>query len=189
MTRRIYIAGPEIFLPDWAALGEAKKDLCRKYGYEGLYPMDPPVDHSLPPRALGVAVFHSDERLMEMADFAIANITPFRGVSCDVGTAVEIGWFRAARKPVLAYTNTAAALTERVRAVNNGTLITRPDGALADSEGLMIEGFEMMDNPMVEVPVLVAGFEIVVTDVPHAERFRDLRGFERCLQMAASAGL
>ncbi len=36
----VYLAGPEVFLPDAIELGERKKRLCRAYGFEGLYPLD-----------------------------------------------------------------------------------------------------------------------------------------------------
>ncbi|MDF1764445.1 MAG: nucleoside 2-deoxyribosyltransferase, partial [Oleibacter sp.] len=34
--QRIYLAGPEVFLPDATLVGEQKKQLCRQYGFEGL---------------------------------------------------------------------------------------------------------------------------------------------------------
>lgn len=190
MVKRVYLAGPEVFCPDPLGIGAAKKEMCRRYGFEGLYPMDTPVDHALPPRELGIVIMHADEMLMEQADFCIANITPFRGVSADVGTAMEVGWFRARRKPVFAYTNVPEPLTERVRQFFGGELMKRSDGVLADPEGNMIEGFEMTDNPMIEVPAIdSAGGIVIMKNVPHGYRFTDLAGFERCLLLAQTAGL
>ena len=37
---KIYLAGPEVFLPDAVGIGQAKKRLCAAYGFEGLYPFD-----------------------------------------------------------------------------------------------------------------------------------------------------
>ena len=37
---RAYLAGPEVFLPEAVAIGQRKKQLCAKYGFEGLYPFD-----------------------------------------------------------------------------------------------------------------------------------------------------
>src|SRR5258708_1028231 len=38
-----YLAGPEVFLPDAAEIGRRKKELCRRHGFEGLYPLDAPA--------------------------------------------------------------------------------------------------------------------------------------------------
>jgi len=42
MTARpkLYLAGPEVFLPEAIEIGRIKKDLCARYGIEGLYPFD-----------------------------------------------------------------------------------------------------------------------------------------------------
>jgi nucleoside 2-deoxyribosyltransferase len=39
--------------------------------------------------------------MMQQCDLAIAQLTPFRGVSMDVGTAVELGYMHARGKPSL----------------------------------------------------------------------------------------
>jgi nucleoside 2-deoxyribosyltransferase len=36
---RIYLAGPDVFLPDAIEAGKRKKVLCQKYGFEGVYPL------------------------------------------------------------------------------------------------------------------------------------------------------
>ena len=48
---RVYLAGPDVFLPDALAVGEAKKRLCADHGLEGVFPLDNPIDHldGLPP--------------------------------------------------------------------------------------------------------------------------------------------
>ena len=38
--RRIYLAGPEVFLPDARVIGEAKARLCAAAGFEGIFPLD-----------------------------------------------------------------------------------------------------------------------------------------------------
>ena len=37
---KIYLAGPEVFLPHAIEIGQRKKALCRQYGFEGLFPFD-----------------------------------------------------------------------------------------------------------------------------------------------------
>ena len=51
---------------------------------------------------------------MRSCDLLIANCTPFRGVSMDVGTAFEIGFMRALGRPVFGYSNTPADYAARV---------------------------------------------------------------------------
>jgi nucleoside 2-deoxyribosyltransferase len=36
----LYLAGPDIFMPDAKAIGDRKKALCARHGFEGLYPLD-----------------------------------------------------------------------------------------------------------------------------------------------------
>ena len=38
--QKIYLAGPEVFLANALEVGNAHKLLCKKYGYEGLFPLD-----------------------------------------------------------------------------------------------------------------------------------------------------
>lgn len=44
MSKRIYLAGPEVFLLNAKEIGKRKKALCRKYGFEGVFPLDVEVD-------------------------------------------------------------------------------------------------------------------------------------------------
>jgi nucleoside 2-deoxyribosyltransferase len=43
---KIYLAGPDVFLPDAFAIGQCKQDICRRHGVTGLYPLDNAVDLS-----------------------------------------------------------------------------------------------------------------------------------------------
>ena len=90
MTKRIYLAGPEVFCPNPRAIGQAKKDRCKHYGLEGVFPMDADVDlEELPLKDAGRLISRANEDLMQSCDLLIANMTPFRGPSMDVGTAFE----------------------------------------------------------------------------------------------------
>ena len=40
MTDRIYLAGPDVFLPDAEKVGDRKKALCERYGFTGVFPTD-----------------------------------------------------------------------------------------------------------------------------------------------------
>lgn len=38
--KKIYLAGPDVFLPNAIEEGKRLKALCKEYGYEGFFPMD-----------------------------------------------------------------------------------------------------------------------------------------------------
>ena len=43
---KIYLAGPDVFLPDAVEIGRRKAELCARYGVIGLFPLDNAVDLS-----------------------------------------------------------------------------------------------------------------------------------------------
>src|SRR6056297_3837533 len=92
----VYLAGPDVFLPDAREIGEAKRQICENLGLVGLFPLDNEIDIAgLPAVEQARRISLANEALMHHADAAIANLTPFRGASMDAGTAYEIGFIRA----------------------------------------------------------------------------------------------
>ena len=79
---KVYLAGPDVFLPDAQHIGQLKRDICRQHGLEGLFPLDGhlPEDAKEP---LSRRIFRANTALMDRADAIIANLTPFRGPSAD----------------------------------------------------------------------------------------------------------
>ena len=168
----IYLAGPEVFLPDAAAIGAAKVALCERYGLDGRYPLDAAVataELAAPERAL--ALFDAMIVMLDGCDAVIANLTPFRGPSADVGTAWELGYAAGRGLPVFGYTGALVHYGDRVT----------PDG-------LLIEDFDLADNLMLEGAVRRHGGEIVRVDSgpDPLERLRRLDGFEIAAQRAAA---
>ena len=41
---KIYLAGPDVFLPDAVEIGRRKAAICARHGLTGLYPLDNAVD-------------------------------------------------------------------------------------------------------------------------------------------------
>ena len=140
---RVYLSGPDVFFPNAIEIGQAKKEICARFGLEGVYPLDADFSGLLElshPADMGYASFRLMVGLMDSCDLVIANMTPFRGPSMDVGTAVEIGYMHGRGKPVFGYTNVVADYADRVT----------PDG-------FTIEPFGLIDNCMVEGPVHETG--------------------------------
>jgi nucleoside 2-deoxyribosyltransferase len=96
---KLYLAGPDVFLPDAVAIGRIKVDLCRKYGFVGLYPLD----NAISPGqgiSLSQAIFDGNIAMLNEADAVVANLTPFRDVSADAGTVFEVGHAYACGKRI-----------------------------------------------------------------------------------------
>lgn len=182
MTAKIYLAGPEVFLPNAAEVLAAKCDLVRNAGLIPLAPGDAQIDPALPAFDRGLAINAVDEGLMSDADAVIANLTPFRGVSADVGTGYELGFMAASGKPVFAYTNDARPYADRVSAAS--LVMKLPDGTARDASGLLVEEFAMADNLMLHGGVTRRGNDVIVHD--GGGHIADLTGFKRALSQAVT---
>ncbi len=182
---RVYLAGPEVFLSNAKEIGEQKKALCKKYGFEGVFPIDVEVDAAgKSPREVGFCISDVNEDLIKSCQIVIANLTPFRGPSADVGTVYEMGFAHALGKLVLAYTNVAVSFTERTVGVLNGKVERSSDGMLRDEQGMFIEENGLVDNLMIDGCINANSKLLVVEDAPPGQRFTYLGGFERCLVAA-----
>lgn len=188
MIRRmkVYLAGPEVFLPDAEAVAEEKRRLCAKHGFEGIFPADTRPDELADAEAeLWYAIYLRNEAHMRAADLVIANLTPFRGPSADPGTVYELGFMRALGRPVFGYSNAGADFTARSLAWLGPEATQRADGRWTDGEGLSLESFGLADNLMVDGGVRAAGGVLVRREVPGPARWRDHAAFEACLVEAA----
>ena len=179
---RIYLAGPEVFLKNAKEIGERKKTLCRKYGFEGVFPLDNEVDtKGKSPRDIGLCISSINESLIRTCEIVIANITPFRGPSIDVGTAYEMGFAHALDKRVIAYTNVAAPFTERTVEALGSQVKREADGRLRDAQGMFIEEVCLTDNLMIDGCVEANTRVLIVEQAPKGQLFTFLGGFEKCL--------
>ncbi|MBX7058149.1 MAG: nucleoside 2-deoxyribosyltransferase [Leptospirales bacterium] len=184
---RFYLAGPEVFLRDPHAVGEAKKQLCRRAGVEGVFPLDSSLDlAALAPRQAGLRISAANEELMRSCQAAIANLTPFRGPGMDAGTAYELGFMRALGRPVFGYSNRRGGYSDRVIDFYAGKLQPRASGEWEDPEGLLVENFGMHENLMIEGAIVASGGSVVVGDSNGSQSYSDLRCFEAALQQAVA---
>lgn len=180
---RIYLAGPEVFLPEAAQLGKRKKALCAEYGFEGVFPLDADVDlRNGTPREVGLRMSAVNEDLIRACAGLIANITPFRGPSADVGTAYEMGFARGLGLTVCAYTNIATAFPERTTAALHNAVHRDAHGSLRDRHDMAIEELGLVDNLMLEGGIVASGGVLVIGQTSENEMFTSLDGFEQCLR-------
>jgi nucleoside 2-deoxyribosyltransferase len=145
---KVYLAGPEVFLPNAVEIGERQKALCRKYGIAGHFPLDAAINLSeLAPQDAARKIFRANVEAIAAADAMIANMAPFRGPGMDGGTAFEMGYAHARGVPIHAYTNDPRTYLGRARALG---LVARVDelGRSRDRGDLEIEDFGLVDNLM-----------------------------------------
>jgi nucleoside 2-deoxyribosyltransferase len=178
---KIYLAGPDVFLPDALLIGQRKAEICARYGLQGLYPLDNAVE--LAAAGASLAIFKGNEAMMEQADAIIANLTPFRGPSADAGTVYELGYMAGRGKLCLAYCNDPASYANRVARLYEVT--TSPDGRLLDADGLTVEEFGLPDNLMMMHALDLHGCPLVTPKTAPADLWHDLTSFEVCVRLAA----
>jgi nucleoside 2-deoxyribosyltransferase len=181
MAMNIYLAGPDVFLPDAAEVGRQKVEICRRHGLIGLYPLDNVVDRAAAEASL--RIFKANEAMMDQADAVIANLTPFRGPGADAGTVYELGYMAARGKFCLGYSNDPLLYADRVRRF---TKVTVRDGRLADAEGLTVEDFGHTDNLMMIHALDLYGAPLVLPREKPDDIWHDLTAFELCVGMAAA---
>lgn len=176
----IYLAGPEVFLPDPIGAGEAKKakiaELNQAHDWPftlvGLYPMDNEIEDFKPDFKTGMVIYKANIDLMQKANFVTANMVRFRGPSMDVGTAFEMGYMRGLNKPVFAYYDAKpfygadeepGIYADRVKKLYP----VSEDKHGTDAFGQTIEDFQMADNLMM-VGALESGSGDIATSFEQA---------------------
>ncbi len=141
----LYLAGPDVFVPQPHARGVALKALCTAAGAIGLFPIDNEIDDAA---HRPDAIREANMAMIRRCDAVVANMTPFRGPSMDPGTAYEMGAAAALGKLVVGYTTDPRPYAERVAAAM--PVERAPDGALRDRHGMAVEQFAapLADNLM-----------------------------------------
>lgn len=178
---KIYLAGPDVFLPDAVEIGRLKAAVCAAHGVSGLYPLDNAIDLSASDASQ--KIFAGNEAMMDSADAIIANLTPFRGAGADPGTVYELGYMAGRGKSCLAYSNDPAVYADRVERFMP---ITREDGRLVDAQGLTVEDFGLIDNLMMIHALELRGCPLVTPAAMPVDVWHDLAAFEACVRMAAA---
>lgn len=180
---RVYLAGPEVFLPDPMGAGRAKVAICAAAGLDGLFPLDAALDLSgLGKHMQARKIALANEGLMRSADAVIANLTPFRGVSMDSGTAFEVGFMRALGRPVFGYTNVVEDFAVRARAYQAGMRIAGD----CDRADIDIEDFDLAENLMITEAIGDSGGALIRRAGRADALLDDLDAFRKCVDAVAA---
>jgi len=187
MIPRVYLAGPDVFLADAVPRAEQAKGICRRYGLIGVSPLDALDEEPAAWSGLSEAarIHLRNEAHIRSCDALIANLTPFRGPSADVGTVFELGFMRALGRPVFGYATTAVPFLARSLGFL-GPAATSRDGAWYDGAGMLVEAFGLSDNLMIDGAISASGGVLVTAELPPDQRWSDFSVFEDCVVQVAA---
>lgn len=128
---RVYLAGPDVFFANPKEHGAYLKKRCADAGLVGVFPLDAEIVPSSAKRETARRIFDANVGLIRSCQAVLANMTPFRGPSADVGTAWEMGYAAALSLKVVAYTEDPRMYAARV-----------------EQDGYEVESFDLRDNLM-----------------------------------------
>jgi nucleoside 2-deoxyribosyltransferase len=180
-SMKVYLAGPDVFLPDAKAIGARKKEICTGFGLIGLFPLDNGINMAAgdPDAPLSMRIFRCCTAMMDSADAVIAHLTPFRGPSADAGTVFELGYMAARGKLCTGYTNRCDSYADRIDRAPG--VAPDCDGLVTlDCEGHFIENFGLTDNLMIVHALEACGHPMLTPGTEPADVWRDLTLFEQC---------
>ena len=158
--KKIYIAGPDVFEADSIEIGKSLVQMCKKYGYEGLYPLDNVVDFSQNKHKIAQDIFDANIAMIQKADIIIANLNPFRGKEPDSGTVFECGYAYGLGKEVYGYMSCTCNYIETFKQDEKFV----KDGYFGDKKERLIEDFDYPLNLMLacSVKIIEGDFENVL---------------------------
>lgn len=134
---KVYIAGPDVFLPEPQAVGERLKNVARRHGLEPLFPLDNAIDLKASDNP-SLAIFEGNRAMIDAANVVVANLNAFRGAEPDSGTVWEVAYAIGRGKPVIGYVASEMSMRDRVLRLEGAV-----DGAAkgCDRDGMSIEDF------------------------------------------------
>ena len=157
---KLYLAGPEIFLPNAVENALKQKALCEKYGFIGLHPVDNNLDLSGEPRGVAMRIYRGNVGQIKECNIVVANCNPFRGALMDDGTTYELGYGNALGKPSYGYIRNPQ--TYKVRVQNRYAYRELQNGRLIDVDGyLLLDDFGTWVNLMMQCGMGAHGGELV----------------------------
>ncbi len=159
------------------------KAICAQHGLTGVSPLDDLPDAPAAWADLPEAfrLHRRNEMHIRSSAALIANLTPFRGPSADVGTVFELGFMRALGRPIFGYATTATRFLERTRAM---IPTVQRDDDLFDEAGMLVENFGLFDNLMLDGAIAASTGAMIIVEKGD-DRWADLSAFQKCVEAAA----
>lgn len=157
--KKIYLAGPEVFLPNSIEIFKELKKICKEFGYEAISPFDGEVTKET---GLDRAkkIFTENYKLIDKVDILIANCNRFRGALVDDGTAFEIGYAFAKKKKIFGYIQKRKPLPQIVE--ESIPTLKHSSGYRIDNQGFLLnEDFGNTINLMLEFSIKESGGELI----------------------------
>jgi nucleoside 2-deoxyribosyltransferase len=167
----LYLAGPTVFAADPGAIFDRMKAICHAHGVDGVSPLDNQIglEHLAPDRALLHRIVRADIALMHRVDAGIFCLDGFRrSPEMDPGTAFEVGYMHALRKPLAGWTQDTRDYPARVAAHFSGRplVAARPgaqggtSGTLRDPDGVLVHSAGCLQNAMVHCSIEASGGDV-----------------------------
>jgi len=168
---RVYLGGPMVFDVAPSVIFERMKTLCRQHGLVGVAPLDNQIGLEVmrPGKQLLNRIVAADIELMDQLEAGVFCLDGFRrGPEMDAGTAFEVGYMKALRKPIAGWTRDPRSYPDKVadffRNIFGENLTRSPagpvggtSGSLRDPDGILAHSEDCVQNAMVHVGIELAG--------------------------------
>ena len=141
----LYLAGPEVFLPNALEIAETQRNICKDFGFIPRHPFDNDAG-SQPTTAR--SIYRGNINQIRGSDIIVANCNPFRGMCIDDGTAYELGFGNALGKPTYGYIWKIERGSARIARNYPGSIDAR--GVYTDREGFLVEDLGTSVNLIME---------------------------------------
>ncbi|MEQ8351949.1 MAG: nucleoside 2-deoxyribosyltransferase [Leptospiraceae bacterium] len=163
--RGIYLAGPDVFLPEAIEEFSRIKRYASELGFQALSPFDSEKKpDGLKGLELARHIYRENIKLIEKCDFILANCNAFRGPLVDDGTSFEIGYGAARNKTIYGYISVRLTLPEIV--ATRIPLRKHSSGFAQDEDGFLVnEDFGNSINLMMEYAIEESGGQLIEGDV------------------------
>ncbi len=157
MIESIYFAGPDVFRSDVNDWRKHVIEICQAHGVLALLPCDTTETNAKAIRATNI-------QRLEEASAIIANLTPFRGVEVDTGTAFEVGYACALHKPIVGFATNLESLEARVERLYGPLAESRGAFSRRDRDGFGVEEFSLPTNLMIaaEIPIVAGDVDMAL---------------------------
>ena len=162
---KLYLAGPEVFLPNAVEHAKMQRTLCEQYGFMGLHPMDNNIDVTDTSYATAIKIYGGDIKQIHACDIVVANCNQFRGALMDDGTAYDLGFANALEKPSYGYCSTHYSYNKKILNYGLGR-VSRSSGKYCvdmDAQGYSIrEDFGTFVNLMMQCGMTEHGGRLII---------------------------